>query len=82
MSFLVYPTEEQAKERTRQSWVQVLGRGKNPIDVTEFLWAWRVGRDGKTVLTIDSRSDLLTPQEADLSVEVLPVDWDSAEEVG
>jgi hypothetical protein len=33
-------------DRSRSAWEDVLGRPKNPEDVTKFRNGWRVGLDG------------------------------------
>jgi hypothetical protein len=76
VSYLILPIVEDAKARTRQGWREVLGRNKHQIDITDFLWEWTVGIDGRTALVIDSRRDLLTALERAASVDVLdPVNW-------
>jgi hypothetical protein len=52
-NYLIYDTEDDAKDRSRTEWENVLGRPKNPEDVTEFLNPWRVGLDGRTALDMD-----------------------------
>lgn len=61
-SYLIYATEEEAKDRSRQAWVDVLGRPKKAEDVTEFLNGWTVGLDGETALITDGMA--LTAEES------------------
>jgi hypothetical protein len=72
MDYLIFPSEAEAKDRTRAAWGARLGREKNPQDVTEFLWAWAVGKDGQTALIIGEQSEKLTQQEAALLIFDLP----------
>jgi hypothetical protein len=43
MAYLILNSEFEARERSRQAWLDHLGRNKNPEDVTEFLWGLNVG---------------------------------------
>ena len=70
--FLILPSEQDAETRSRDAWASVLGRKKNPQDVTEFLWGWDVGKDGRTALIIKQNAALLTPQEAATKTSILP----------
>jgi hypothetical protein len=72
VEYLIFPTEEEAKSRTREAWETILGRTKHSEDVTEFLWGWAVGKDGQTALVIDEQSEKLTQQEETKLVVDLP----------
>jgi hypothetical protein len=65
---------QQAVERTRDAWTAVLGRPKKSEDVTEFLWGYRVGLDGRAAMDISERAELLTVQEAQATVANLPIE--------
>jgi hypothetical protein len=52
MAYLLFSSLAQAVNASRQRWVQTMGREKNPGDVTEYLWPWLVGLDGRTALDI------------------------------
>jgi hypothetical protein len=38
MAYLIFANEQEADNRSRDAWEQVLDRPKNVEDVTEFLW--------------------------------------------
>jgi hypothetical protein len=63
MSYLIFPTAQDAVERSRLAWESVLSRKKHPEDVTEFLWGWQVGKDGETALAITEKEELLSSAE-------------------
>jgi hypothetical protein len=75
VSYLIMPTIEDAKNRSRQGWREVLGRNKHQIDITDFLWHWIRGTDGRTALVIQERRDMLTVAEKAASVDVLDGNW-------
>lgn len=60
---LIYDTKQEAIDRTASGWQGILGREKFPQDITEFLWPINVGKDGRTALIADERTDQLTDQE-------------------
>lgn len=70
--YLILDTEQDAKDRSAEAWEQRLGRAKNPEDITEFLWSWETGKDGRSVLVIGKEEFRLTPQEEVAQIEVLP----------
>lgn len=63
MSYLIFATKEEAIDRSRQAWVDALGRAKKPEDVTEFLWGVDVGKDGQTALVVTEKEELLSDIE-------------------
>lgn len=72
MGFLIFATEKEATERSRMAWESVLGRKKNPKDVTEFLWGRILCSDGSVALDVSEQSDKLTAQEEVRVVSALP----------
>jgi hypothetical protein len=50
-----------------------MGQAKKPEDVTEFLWPWLVGRDGRTALDVTyNPANIIAPG----AVQTLdPVNW-------
>jgi hypothetical protein len=55
MPYLILNNQQAADDRSRQAWEQVLGRQKNPADVTEFLWGRSApGLDGRVAVVIPS----------------------------
>jgi hypothetical protein len=70
--YLVVDSEEEAKTRSREAWEQKLGRKKNPGDVTEFLWGWDAGKDGRVALEISEKTEFLTQAETLVAISDLP----------
>jgi hypothetical protein len=79
VSYLIFPSEDDAKARSRQGWRELLGRSKRHEDMTDFLWGWHVGKDGRTALVVDERRDLLTAAEKAASVDTLDANWDNVD---
>jgi hypothetical protein len=53
MAYLIFANEQEADNRSRDAWEQVLDRPKNVEDVTEFLWGrTRPGLDGRMAVEI------------------------------
>lgn len=52
MAYLLFANLNAAQTASRNNWVTTLGHPKNPVDVTEFLWPWLVGLDGRTALDV------------------------------
>jgi hypothetical protein len=52
MAYHIYPTKDEAEQRSRDDWEAVLGRPKNPDDVTEFLYTTHEGVDGRTAVNV------------------------------
>lgn len=71
MSYLILATKDDAQARSRLAWETILGRKKNPADVTEFLWSMIIGKDGEAALVIVEQVDKLTVQETSLLVASL-----------
>jgi hypothetical protein len=84
-SYLIYPTETAALDRSHEAYVTdtqnklaALGasqrRARNSMagSVTQYRWAIDVGADGQTALVIDGDEELLTPEEIAASVPDLP----------
>lgn len=73
MAYLLFPNLETALQRSKDAWVTTLGHTKNPADVTEFLWPWLVGVDGRVALyvTYNPANILDTGTTATLD----PVNW-------
>lgn len=78
--YLILDTEQQAVTRSAEAWEQRLGRKKHLVDITEFLWGWNTGKDGRSALIIDKPEDVtiyvkqeeMTKVEAELDV----VNWE------
>ena len=72
MAYLIFNTQKEADDRAAQAWVEVLGRPKNPQDVTEFLWGRsQVGKDGRVAIEIpDDKTTWGIPQAEALAVTV------------
>jgi hypothetical protein len=75
MSYLIFPTEKDAMDRTRSAWGQRLGRAKRAADVTEYLWSVRVGKDGRAAVVVVGNEALLTSGESTAKVESLSTNW-------
>lgn len=73
MPYLLFPSLAAAQNASRQRWVQTLGREKKPEDVTEYLWPWLVGLDGRTALDVTyNPANIIAPG----TVQTLdPVNW-------
>lgn len=59
MPHLIYDSEDDAKQASRDVWEQVLGGPKKPENVTEFMWGWQTGLDGRSALEITEREELM-----------------------
>jgi hypothetical protein len=76
VSYLILPTEDDAKARSRQGWREMLGRTKRHEDRTDLLWGWERGIDGRTALVITENRDMLSAAEKAASIDTLdPVNW-------
>lgn len=71
MSYLIFSTKQEADDRSKQAWLDVLGRKKKPEDVTEFLWGRIKTIDGSIALDISEKSELLSPLEQSACVAVI-----------
>jgi hypothetical protein len=83
MAYLIFDTEQDAKDRSAEAWEQVLGRKKHPEDITEFLWAVDVGKDGRAAILIEAEDvDIYVKQEEIAKLEVaLPEGGDNWEKL-
>lgn len=71
MAYLIFATQQDADSKARSDWEAVLGRPKNPGDVTEFLWGrTEPGLDGKVACIIP---DEFTPEKLGISAENIAV---------
>jgi hypothetical protein len=75
MSYLIFNTKNEAVSRTREAWVQRLGRPKRAEDITEFLWDIAVGKDGRTAVEVKENFELLTASEGLSKTETLDGNW-------
>lgn len=73
MAYLLFPNLAAAQTASRAKWVTTLTRTKNPQDVTEFLWPWLIGKDGRVALDTryNPKGVLATGAVATLD----PVNW-------
>jgi len=75
MPYLVVGTEADAQAISREAWESVLGHPKNAKDVTEFLWAVDVGKDGRAAVVASDRQDLIPLSRGGMTtLEALPDD--------
>lgn len=73
MAYLIYANLAAALTASRSKWVTTLGRAKNPNDVTEFLWPWLIGVDGRVALdTAYNPKGVIAPGA---SQTLDPVNW-------
>jgi len=50
MAYLLFPNLASAMNQSRANWNTTMGRQKRPEDVSEYLWPWLVGLDGRVAL--------------------------------
>jgi hypothetical protein len=73
MPFLLFPNLAAAQNASRQKWVQTMGREKNPDDVTEYLWPWLIGLDGRVALDVTyNPANIIAPG---ITQTLDPVNW-------
>jgi hypothetical protein len=73
MAYLLFPSLAAAVSASQQRWVQTLGRAKRAEDVTEFLWPWLVGKDGRTALDVTyNPANIIAPG---VTQTLDPVNW-------
>jgi hypothetical protein len=76
MAYLIYDTKDEALGRSRQAWEDNLGRKKRPEDVTEYLWGWSEGKDGKCAMIVEEEeSKLTTDEQTKLTATLDEANW-------
>jgi hypothetical protein len=73
MAYLLFANLALAQNASKQHWVTTLGHAKNANDVTEFLWPWLVGLDGRTALDVTyNPANIIAPG---VTQTLDPVNW-------